>query len=291
MTFIKKYLNPQNDVAFKYIFGREQNKDILIAMLNAVLKNQLPKPIQEVRFLSPYQEPEALAQKQSIVDVLCKDLDGCKYIIEMQVAKSKGFEERAQYYASKAFISQLGEGEKYPNLKEVIFLAFCDFPIFPYKEDYKSEHAILDKKTQENNLDKLSFTFIDLVKFDKNRTKKVDQLTLEEKFYYFLRHATEMDDTKLKQLIGEDKIIKKAFYELDRYGWSDENIQRYEDAQKRIRDNQAVHDQAIEDGKMQGRREEKKELAMKMFSQGEPLQKIKMYTDLSLKELKNLGIE
>lgn len=80
---MKNFLNPKNDVAFKRIFGTERNQDILLAMLNEVLKNQLHKPITEVQFLNPIQEPEALAKKQSIMDVLCKDEDGCQYVIEM----------------------------------------------------------------------------------------------------------------------------------------------------------------------------------------------------------------
>ena len=255
MSLVKKYLNPQNDVAFKRIFGTEKNKDILIAMLNAVLKNQLHTPITVVSFLSPFQEPEALAKKQSVVDVLCRDADGCQYIIEMQVASAKGFEERAQYYASKAFINQLNEGEGYHDLKEVIFLAFCNFSIFPEKKDFKSEHVTLDKKTGENNLDKLSFTFIDLVKFDENRTKAVNELTLEEKFYYFLRHAPAMNDEALHELIGNDKIIKKAFYELERFGWSEMEIRRYEQEDKRVRDNKAVLLQAIDEGIKKGMEE------------------------------------
>lgn len=117
-------------------------------MLNSVLKNQLHTPITQMSFLSPFQGPEALSKKQSIVDVLCEDIDGCQYIIEMQIASAKGFEERAQYYASKAFINQLNKGEDYHDLKEVIFLAFCNFPIFPEKKDFKSEHITLDKKTR-----------------------------------------------------------------------------------------------------------------------------------------------
>ena len=41
------------------------------------------------------------------MDILCKDEKGHTYIVEMQVAKEKGFEKRAQYYASKAYISQM----------------------------------------------------------------------------------------------------------------------------------------------------------------------------------------
>ena len=37
---MQKYLNPRNDVAFKRIFGTEKNSNILITLLNEVLKNQ-----------------------------------------------------------------------------------------------------------------------------------------------------------------------------------------------------------------------------------------------------------
>ncbi|MEM9569662.1 MAG: Rpn family recombination-promoting nuclease/putative transposase [Bacteroidota bacterium] len=232
---ITKYLNPKNDTAFKRIFGTEKNSDILISMLNAVLKNQLHKPIKQIKFLSPVQEPEVAGSKQSIVDVLCEDKDGCKYIIEMQISHVEGFEARAQYYAAKAFINQSKKGGQYYDLKEVIFLAFCDFNIFPKKKSYKSEHVILDKETYECNLDKFSFTFIDLVKFDKQQAKSVAELTLEEKFYYFLCHAAEIGEKDLALLV-KDKTIKKAFTQLDRFGWSQEELARYEAAEKRDKD-------------------------------------------------------
>ena len=71
---------------------------------------------------------------------------GNYYIVEMQVAKDKTFIKRAQYYAAKAYSSQLNVGENYNNLKEIIFLAIIDFELFPDKKDFKSDHVILDKK-------------------------------------------------------------------------------------------------------------------------------------------------
>ncbi|MEM9569802.1 MAG: Rpn family recombination-promoting nuclease/putative transposase [Bacteroidota bacterium] len=232
MNLVKKYLNPKNDIAFKRIFGSKKNSDILIAMLNAVLKGQLQEPIKKVEFLSPLQPPEVAGSKQSIVDVLFQDKDGRKYIIEMQIGHADGFQERAQYYAAKAYVNQAKKGDSYYGLKEIIFLAFCDFSIFPDKKDYKSEHVTLDKKTHERNLDKFSFTFVDLVKFDQQRPRSVQELTLEEKFYYFLCHAEEIDNAELPLLIGKDKVIKKAFTELERFGWSDQELAVYEALQK-----------------------------------------------------------
>lgn len=94
------------------------------------------------------QAPEIAAKKQRILDVLCTDQNGVQYIIEMQVAKTTGFEKRAQYYAAKAYARQLLPGEEYDQLKEVIFIAITDYVVFPEKAAIKSDHLILDKQTQ-----------------------------------------------------------------------------------------------------------------------------------------------
>ena len=236
---IGKYLNPKNDAAFKRIFGTEKNKSILISMLNAVLKNQLHKPIKQIEFLNPSLEPALAGGKQSIVDILCQDKDGCRYIIEMQLGHADGFETRAQFYAARAFVNQAKIGDGYEELKKVLFLAFCDFSIFPEKKGYKSEHVLMDRKTNEHNLGMLNFTFVDLVKFDKQCTKSVSELTKEEKFYYFLCHATSIKDEELALLI-KTPDIKSAFTALERYSWSDKEFAQYEAAEKRERDYRAT---------------------------------------------------
>ncbi len=246
---MQKYLNPRTDIAFKRIFGTEKNKDIVITLLNEVLKKQFHRKIIDVEFLKTFQDPEKKARKQSIVDVLCKDEDGCRYIIEMQVVSTRGFEERAQYYASKAFISQMNEGEKYEDLKEVIFLAFSDFTLFPKKKSYKSEHITLDKKTYEHDLDKISFTFVDLKKFIQSiGTKKLEDLSLEENFYYFLSKANDIKPVELEKLVGEDKVISRAFSELDSFNWTDEEVAAYEDEEKGRKDNKSALDFAKHKG-------------------------------------------
>ncbi len=114
------------------------------------------------------QDPVTAAKKTSLVDILCKDEKGNRYIVEMQVAKEKGFEKRAQYYASKAYITQAANGGTYQDLNKVIFLAISDFVMFPQKKEYKSDHVILDKKSHENDLKDFSLTFLELPKFNKD---------------------------------------------------------------------------------------------------------------------------
>ena len=83
--------------------------------------------IKEVTFLKTIQDPVTAAKKTSIVDILCRDEKGNTYIVEMQVAKEKGFEKRAQYYASKAYISQANAGGEYQDLERSDFLCYFKF--------------------------------------------------------------------------------------------------------------------------------------------------------------------
>ena len=73
--------------------GTEKNKDILIHFLNDMLTFKEGSRIQNVTFLKTNQDPVTAAKKTSIVDILCKDEKGNTYIVEMQVAKEKGFEK------------------------------------------------------------------------------------------------------------------------------------------------------------------------------------------------------
>ena len=241
-----KFFDPKNDVAFKKIFGTEKNKDILIHFLNDVITFKEEGPIEEVTFLKTSQDPEIAAQKTSIVDILCKDEKGNSYIVEMQVAKERGFEKRAQYYASKAYISQANSGGEYHDLKEVIFLAISDFVMFPEKKRYKSDHVILDKESYENDLKDFSFTFIELPKF----AKSIDQLSnMVEKWCYFFKHADETSEQDLKKLIGHDQIIERAYEELDRFFWNPQELLTYDQAEKYEKAYHASLGQKYDEGK------------------------------------------
>ncbi len=260
---ISKYLNPQNDFAFRKIFGQEKNKDILLAMLNSVVRDHLHREIVDVEFLKTHQDPDTAAKKQSIVDVLCRDQDGCQYVIEMQVAYQYFFKERAQYYASKAYIDQAGAGGKYYNLKKVIFLAFTNFSVFPEEDDYKSEHVIKNKKTNQNQLKALNFTFIDLPRFMQQCPQDIEKLSLEHKFYYFLSKAERMKDDELEKLAGQDIVIRKAFKEIDYFNMSEVEQRTYDQEKKRLLDNEAVEQTsrriAKEEGRKKGRKEGREE--------------------------------
>jgi len=302
---LSKFLDPKNDIAFRRIFGSERNKDILIHFINDILVFKEAASITEVTFLKTIQDPEIVTKKTSIVDVLCQDEKGNKYIVEMQVAKEKGFVKRAQYYAAKAYANQASVGGIYENLKEIVFIAISDFIMFEGKPGFKSDHVILDRNSLEHDLKDFSFTFLELPKFK----KAIDELeSITDKWMYFFNGTEETSSEDLAKIIGSDAIIERAYHELDRYYWNETELLSYEQAEKYEDAYNASIRQAIDDGEQIGiakgeqigiakgkqigivktkkeALEEKKEIARKMLKKGITHEIVSELTGFSVDEL------
>ncbi|MCB1212879.1 MAG: Rpn family recombination-promoting nuclease/putative transposase [Chlamydiia bacterium] len=251
-----KFLNPRNDLAFKRIFGSEKNRDILIHFLNDIL--QLASPIRELTFLKTIQDPEIAPFRVSIVDVLCQDQDGQRFIIEMQLSHEKGFDRRALYYAARAYCSQrqrIDPSEStpspaiYADLKNVYFIAITDFTPFPKKENWISRIALKDIETNELDIDAIQLIFLQLPLFH----QELHQLrTIRQKWGYFLKHAEETTEEELIQIIGDDAIIQRAYDELSRFKWSEVELNDYESVEMKHAADQAVISAALEKGEKLG---------------------------------------
>ena len=247
---LSRYLDPKNDLAFKKIFGQEKHKQVPIAFLNAVFNLEGENEIIDLEFLNTIQPPEIEARKESIVDVMVKDQRGSKYIIEMQVAKIAGFEKRAQFYAAKTYCTHFNAGSPYAQLKRVIFLAITSYEVFPEKKHYKSDHMILDNRTQENDLQDFYFTFVELPKF----TKKIHELeSVEDKWYYFLKHAEESKE--IDSQLANNLEIKEAYHVLERVFWTEHELQEYDRVAMAVADAKGALEAADLDGHRRGLQE------------------------------------
>ena len=298
-AMLTKYLDPKNDYAFKRIFGQEKNKAILIHFLNSVISFKEGLPVQDIEYLKPIQDPDISSQKTSIVDILCKDAKGNKYVVEMQVAREKGFTKRAQYYAAKAYCSQADEGSSYHDLKEVIFIAITQFVMFEKKPDFKSDHIILDKKTKEHDLKDFSFTFLELPKFNKTEINALDGII--EKWMYFFKYAQDTSPDTIQQMSENDTVLGTAFKELDRAYWTKDELLNYEDSIKKTKDLKAAYEQKYDEGiakgkaegieegmelgEAKGKIESKIEIVKGMLEDNMPIKIIIKYSGLSEKKI------
>jgi len=94
-----KYLDPKADLTFKKIFGK--HPDLLISLLNALLPLDDSEQIQSIKYLQNELVPELYEHKSSIVDVLCQDVNGRMFCVEMQMEWTTSFKQRVLFNASK----------------------------------------------------------------------------------------------------------------------------------------------------------------------------------------------
>ncbi|MFT4327775.1 MAG: Rpn family recombination-promoting nuclease/putative transposase [Wolbachia pipientis] len=254
---LSKFLDPKLDLTFKKIFGTEKNKNILIHFLNDILGFTEINTIQEVEFLSTIMDPEIASDKQSIVDVLCRDSTGARYVIEMQLARDKGFEKRAQLYAAKAYSRQADKGGKYIDLKKVFFIAISNCNLFPDKLDYISSHTIRDEKTNEHDLKDFQFIFIELPKFPKSKEEQLENVV--DRWLFFFKYAEETTDEDLRKIAEKSPIIKLAYDELDKFHWNEKDLVAYEERVMDLQKEAAILEQKLDDAKQEGRQEGKQE--------------------------------
>ncbi len=282
MFSFTKYLDPKNDLAFQKIFGDEKRKNIPISFLNAVLHLQGEDQIFDLEFINPLPLYSARGQKESVVDVLIKDQRGGRYIVEMEVSKTPGFEKRAQYYSAETYGQHLNEGGKYSDVKEIIFLALTSYNVFPKKTDYKSEHVIL--KIAGLDLKNFSFTFVELPKF----TKKAEELkTIEDQWYYFFKHAR--DSNQIIPALASNSEIRNAYDSVERFGWTDQEIRSYDNNMMALMDARCRLEAAYEEGLQQGIREGRKRLIQNLLAENLPLATISEITGYSEKEIVSLA--
>jgi len=232
--------------------------------LNDILGCTEINTIQEIEFISTIMNPEIASERQSIVDVLCQDSVGNKFVVEMQLARDKGFEKRAQYYAAKAYSRQSG---RYANLQKIFLIAISNCVLFPDKSNYISSYTIRDDETNEHDLQDFQFIFIELPKFPKD---KADQLTSTvERWCFFLKYAEETTGEDLKKIAEETPIIKLAYDELDKFHWSEKDLTAYEERIMDLYKEEAILEYKLDLATEKGREicKEKGKLKEKLKSQ------------------------
>jgi len=111
------FADPTLDVTFKMLFGDDNNKDILISLLNSLLGFVGNDEIIEVDIntnelpISFFSEEKRQSGITSAVDILCTNKGKQKIAIEMQGQKTKYFLAREQEYMAKLIAGQVKEGE------------------------------------------------------------------------------------------------------------------------------------------------------------------------------------
>ncbi len=187
-------IDPKVDYAFKRVFGSEENREILLNLLNAVLMTSESQPLNDIEILNPFSHKETLDDRLAILDIKAIDDQGHEFLIEMQMLAHQSFRERLLFYLAKDYAQQLREGESWEHLRPVIVICFINDVLCPEMTGYHGRYQLLDVETQTQFSEHWTIHVFELPKFHKSVTELNTDL---ERWNYFLQHGDELDPDNL----------------------------------------------------------------------------------------------
>lgn len=277
-------LNPRVDFAFKILFGTKENKDILIAFINAIVDEK--DQIEDLILLNPYNNKEHSTDKLSILDIKATDKNGRQYNIEMQITDQVYYNQRALYYWSRFYTSQLHEGNSFSDLKKTISINVLNFNYFDNEPTYHNIFKLLHVDSHKNYFEDIELHFIELNKYDADLN---NMKTALDRWVNFLKKAHKYDAKNLPPQLNNEPAISKAFQQLTKLSLDVDEREIYEARLKWLRDESAklqkAHEKGIEQGIEQGRIKEKINIAIKQLKRGVQIEWIIEDTGFSQEEI------
>lgn len=318
MRLEERFIDPFTDFGFKKLFGSEPNKDLLLDFLNALLKGR--KQISSLTYSKNEHFGKTPDYRKAVFDLYCEGPDGEKFIIELQKVKQQFFKDRSLYYSTFPIQEQAPEGREWNyELSEVYTIGIMDFALDEsHSDQFRHEVMLIDTITKEIFYNKLTFIYLEMVKFVKN---EVELSTHFDKWLYLLKNLNQF--TKIPSILQE-RIFRKVFNIAEVSKLNEDEMRTYEASLKHKRDWKNALDTAreeaikegmkegkragLKEGLKEGKREGKKEglkeglkegieqgrkaektgIARQMKKEGIPIQSIARITGLAISEIENL---
>jgi len=230
-------ITPRVDIAFKKIFGVEENKDLLILLINSIVSEE--DQVSEVTLISPYNPKNFKNDKLSILDIKAKGVDGKRFNIEIQLCDEADYNKRALYYWAKLYTEQLKESEDYGTLSKAIGIHILNFTSLPESDKYHNVFHIVEKDNGIKYFKDLELHTIELKKFISSVSNELTDVVAKIKtsldiWVAFLTKYDLFDKDHLPENL-KNSGLKKALGVLEVMNLNDDERESYEDHLKWLR--------------------------------------------------------
>ena len=258
---MKTIIKPTSDIFIKYLFGSEENKDLLLDFINDVLTDSGFEKIVSVEIKNPFNIKTFTVDKETVLDVKATDENGKIYNIEIQTTNHRCLKNRFLYYWAKLYSGQLEESEKYNKLCPVISINLVTFDLFDNIKNYHSCFMLKEKDSKDDTVltEHLQIHFIELSKFENfikeryniKNINEVDNIIeikkeLDRWLYYFTLEG-KVTEEKMQVLL-KDEIIEKAHNKFKKFTLSEQLRNMAEAREKWRRDYESFIYDAREEG-------------------------------------------
>ena len=291
-------INPRVDLAFKKIFGVEENKDLLMSLINSIVSKA--DQVADITLMNPYTPKNFKDDKFSILDIKARGVNGKLFNIEMQIIDTENYDKRALYYWAKLYTEQLQSGHDYSKLNKAIGIHILNFISIPESPKYHNMFHITERDTGIKYFENLELHTVELKKFEQGAGDELSSLVAKVKnaldiWSAFLTRHNLLDRNNLPKNL-DNPGLKKALEVLEILNLNKEERGAYEDHLKWLLTEEdglkTAENRGREEGRAEGREEGQKNamihMAKKMLKQNKSIEDIIELTELSVEDIKNI---
>lgn len=273
---MRRRLKPKNDFIFARLFGEQETKDNLIALLNAILRLEGNAKIVDLTVIDNKQlEKEFIDDKTGRLDVRAETYSGEQIDIEMQLTNQHNMTKRSLFYLSKLYVDSIKAGGKYGDLKRTIAINILDFNILPIARYHSTFHFYEDHEEDFMLTDVMEIHYIEYPKF-----RGVEKNLHDPLHRWLLFLDEKLPEDQLEELMAMDPVIRQAEARLEWLSGDEETLRLYE-AREHAR---IEHNSLMWEAEQRGIRK----VALNLIDQGLDNEFISKMTGLSLAEVNRI---
>lgn len=280
------------DWAIKRLLRQKANFGVLEGFLTVFLN----EPIKIVDILESEGNQQQANDKFNRVDIKAKNSKGEIIIVEIQNTSELYYLERVLYGVAKAITEHINLGNTYKEVKKVYSISILYFDlgkgsdyIYVGQNNFvglhTQDHLVISTKEKDTIVRKSpSEIFPTYILVRVNEFNKVAKSPLEE-WVEYLKNGVISPDTQAPGLQeAREKLKYYSMSDAERYAY-DEHINAIM-IQNDVLGNARL--EGMEEGRAEGRTEEKNNIARKMLANGLSIEQIALITGLTEQEIKRL---
>jgi len=220
---VEHAIDPSVDCVFKAVLGTEENRNLLIHFLNAVLEKDEESRITEVLIMNPYNEREFETDRLSIIDIRAKDEMDCTYQIEVQISVQSSLPHRMLYMWSTVYHSLLSKGEPYSLLTPVISIWILTGSLFPDIDDCHIPFTVSNSEHGITLSDHFAIHVLQLPKWQENSAGHTEK----DRWLYFFREGKNTDPDALPGILDTEEM-RQAMNTVKDFSEKERNYHLYQ---------------------------------------------------------------
>ena len=298
-----KLLDPKNDYVFKKIFGEKGDEDILMSLINSILRGN--PVIKELELLNTEYPKEGIENKGCHFDILAKTDNGISINIEMQYRKNRNLKDRIIYYSDRINVNEYKVGQQYGDRKIISIWVFANN--FTERKEAISEIFHCFKENKEDKWEVFTENKrIILFELQKYKVDNENFRDILSGWVNFLQTPEILDNDIIKPNNKElekaiekleyisknqqEKYIIDSFTDYERDYYNDLNYEKQEGIKEGLEKGiKEGLEKGLKEGKEEGEKNKSIEIAKNMLKEGLDVNLISKLSGLTVEEIENLG--